>query len=365
MMGNEVAINPYDNSAPLAGADNGPVQPGTNLPVAPSQPQPTPSAPNIPNNPTNLADDIASAWLTHIAARQPDPQPNTTAGRTQLPQQRPNTAVGGALFDALTKGLGDAANAGQGGGGWLSGVERTLSNRDQRVKSEQDRADQKARQQQQDAITLADSHARLIQTNQAIQKQAEDLRHASLNDSQSYVNTFKDAGYSVQSGITQEQLSQRVAQDKDFWANHTGGKTAEVPVVGPDGQPKKDADGNIIYTPSYSIVDLRTAPPDGGNIKITPAMQTYYKTNLGIDYPVDTPLTSQQFASLNAKAHQVADGLRVIEKDNGEALDAKIRTQIQDDMSVSAVTAGLNKYPGRPLKGIAELRSNADAHVAD
>ena len=120
-----------DSSDPrFAGAQNGPVIPGTQMPVPPAQQQLAPAAPDIApsNNPGTLADKISKAFLEHLAANQPQPV------RPQQPQQ-PSTAqrIAGAANGVMTA-LGDASHANDvKGGGWLTGVTSTLAARNQRI----------------------------------------------------------------------------------------------------------------------------------------------------------------------------------------------------------------------------------------
>src|SRR5271155_2628627 len=71
------------NDSQFAGANNGPVQPGTQMPVAPLQQQAAPAAPDMPSpvSPGSLADKISAAFLQHLANRQPLPPANSEAGQ--------------------------------------------------------------------------------------------------------------------------------------------------------------------------------------------------------------------------------------------------------------------------------------------
>jgi hypothetical protein len=350
--------------------------------VAPPGQQAAPTAPDVQQN----APGIGALLTAQQPARPASPAPGSfgakiAAAMFNTPglswsQKLVAGAVHGIAGNApniqnavnnVSASIGDAAHATDNlkpGQGALSGVANVLAARNARQgAAKQQDFENNEKKRMNDAL-LAESHARLIQTNIGIQRQSEELRKASLGDSQTYVNAFKDAGYHVDDKISQAELNKRVAADPQFWETHTGGKTTEVPLLGSDGQPQKDPNGNIVYTPMYSVVDLKTKPVDGGNIIVTPEMSKYYKTNIGTDLPVGTQLTPEQFANQNAKAHQVADGFRTIEKDNGDTMDASLRDQLRTDLAVPSVTAGLNKYPGKPQKGIAEFRANADQHVA-
>jgi len=116
----------------FAGANNGPVIPGTNMPLPPNSAQntqaaqPAPVAPDLgaPNAPGSLADKISKAFLEHLAANQP-----------QRPQQQPQPSTGQKIVngaEGVMTALGDAAHSSDRPGGWLSGVTNVLNARNQR-----------------------------------------------------------------------------------------------------------------------------------------------------------------------------------------------------------------------------------------
>lgn len=130
------SINQSDPS--LQGASNGPVLPGTGMPLPPNQAQnlqaaqTPPAAPEIGSTiaPGSLADKISAAFLQHLAQRQPPPPPSTQ------PQQSRGQRVASGInnvVSGVSNALGDASHSGDKPGGWLTGVENVMAARSARI----------------------------------------------------------------------------------------------------------------------------------------------------------------------------------------------------------------------------------------
>jgi hypothetical protein len=290
----------------FAGASAGPEIPGTSMPPAPPQQNGAPAAPDVPTQPTNLADNIAAAWLTHIAARQPAPQPDTQAGQqaaAQLPKQRPSTAVGGALFDALTRGLGDAAHAGDpGASGWLSGIERTAAARTNRVDAEQQRAFENEQQKQKDAALIATSNAQMMHEQALTHQIGETAINDSITSGKNAVATITTAhvpGEITQDGITSDELHTLLAQGKINPTEETAYPTGRKQVgENPDGTPQ--------YRTTYTLVKLPS------QVKINDADAAFVSKYTSAKLPPGTQMSGAQFNAVyqQASTNQAAEAAR-------------------------------------------------------
>jgi hypothetical protein len=219
-------------------------------------------------------------------------------------------------------------------------------------------------EEKRDQAAIEEAHVHTIQGQQAIQKQSEDLRKESLSDGQSFVKTYEDNGYGIEKGLTLQELQKRDAADPNYAKTHQAVKTQETPMLDSNGQVKKDANGNNIYTPLYSVVDLGKAPQgSNGEVKTTAAMSKYFKDYAGEDIPEGTPLPVGQVAMLTARGQKVADAQRLIEKTNGEKMDADLKNQIRADLQNPAVVAGLSSVPGRPILGVVNMQKAVKAQT--
>jgi|SRR5208282_4396149 len=350
-----------------SGANNGPVTPGTNLPLPPNVAQNTQAAqgpvapPDIaPSNaPGSLADKISKAFLEHISSRQPLPPANSEAG-----QRAASTAqrIAGAADNVMSS-LGDAAHAGDRPGGWLSGVSNVINARNQRIAGEKQQQFENSEQKRKDDALIAKNQVETVQLVRNIYNQDKQLRDGSYAQGKAFVDSLR-GDHAVTDNVSQDELTNMVQKNPGYLQSHYVRPVGEEPVLDGSGNQKTDANGNPVFSPTYSLVD-RNPSHGGPNVhKVTPEEAAYFKTNLGTEYPVDTPLTIDQYAALSGQAHKVADTTRMINADRETALTDAQRSQLRTDLADENVQHYVAMVPGSALGGLYAASKNADDHIA-
>jgi hypothetical protein len=350
----------------FAGANSSPVIAGTNLPLPPNMAQntqaaqPAPVAPDIAptNAPGSLADKISKAFLEHLAANQPQPV------RPQQPPQRSVAQNVAGAAQGVMDSLSDASHATDvKGGGWLSGVTSTLAARQSRISGEQQRAFENSEEKRKNDALIAKNQAETVQLVRNIYRQDAELRGQSYAQSKAFVDSLR-SDHSVQDNISQDELSALMQKNPGYLQSHYVRPVGEEPVLDGDGKQKVDASGNPVFSPVYSLVD-RNLSHAGPNVhKVTPEESAYFKTHLGTEYPVDTPLTIDQYVALSGQAHKVADTTRMINADRETALTDAQRSQLRSDLADDQVQHYIAMVPGSALGGLYAASKNAEDHIA-
>jgi hypothetical protein len=364
-------ISPLANPE-YAGTNNPPNIPATQVPMAPPNQQAPPAAPDIPNQPPSLADAISSAFLSHIASRQPPPPVGSQAAQQQAAAQtaqpsRPapgsfGSKLVGAIGAGLT-GLGDAANAGApGASGWLSGVERTLSTRDARLSAEQQRKFEQEQQKQKDDALIARNQAETLQIQRNMYKQDAELRAGNITSGKSFIDSIRDK-HEVQDNISQSDLTARVQKDPNFLQTHYARQTGEEPVFDGDGKPKVDANGNPVVTPVYSVASRATLTGESDTHEITADESSYLKSTIGASIPEGTKLTLDQYAALSGRAQAFQNTVNVLNKGRDEQLSADQKRQLNTELQDPNIQHYTAMVPGKPLAGLYQASQNANQHL--
>ncbi len=360
-----------DRGIDYSGANTAPNIPGQ-VPLAPGGGQPIApdlGTPNVTPNPApgSFGDRLSQALKAATSVPGAPQAIQKPGGFARL--------FLGASIDALNKtpqhGIGivggDAGSNLSPGQGALAGISRA-SKEVQAAKQQKAQAALENRklsdEEQRDQAAIQESHVHTIAQQKAIQRQDEDLRKESLSDGQSFVKTYEDNGYGIEKGLSLAELQKREAGDPNYAKTHQAVKTQETPMLDANGQVKKDANGNNIYTPLYSVVDLGTKPiGSDGTIKTTASMSKYFKDYTGDDVPEGTMLPVGQVAMLTSKGQKTADAMRQIEKANGEKLNADLQDQIRVDIHNPAVIAGLSAIPGRQILGVSNMQKTVQAQT--
>jgi hypothetical protein len=350
----------------FAGANNGPVTPGTNLPLPPNAAQNAQSTqgpvapPDIApsNSPGSLADKISAAFLTHLAARQPAPPPNSEAGRAVSAAQR----VAGAANGVMTS-LSDASHATDvKGGGWLSGVTSTLAARQQRIAQTNQQQFENAEAKRKNDALIARNQVETLQIARNIQHADEEDQLASAARGKSYVDAMR-ANHGVEDNITQTDLNSRVQKNQKYLETHYARITGYEPILDGEGNQKIDASGRPVVSPLWSLVDRQPLHPDEQH-QVTQADHDEWLRNTGVEYPVGTKLSVDQFTALSGRSHALADTENLVNKDREISLSDEQRKQLRADLSDGNVQHYIAMVPGSALGGLYAASKNADAHIA-
>ena len=225
--------NLYDSGAPR-------------VPASPVQPAPA-IAPAIGENPGSLADKISKAFLEHLAQNQPQPvkpQPAQGSFASKL------IAAGQGVMGSL----GDAAHASDRPGGWLSGIENTLSARNQRLSAEGQRQFENQQQKMKDDALIARNQVETVGLVRNIYRQDKELRDSSYSQGKTFVDSLRD-NHEVTDNITQDQLTDMVKKDPKYLQSHYVRPVGEEPVLDGNGVQKIGRDGSPVFSPTYSLVN--------------------------------------------------------------------------------------------------------------
>jgi hypothetical protein len=355
------AINPTDSAAQAADASR-PQIPGTNMPLPPNAAQnsaalnPAGAPPNIGSTIAegSLADKISKAFLEHLSKNQPTPV------QSKKPSVGQNIM---GVANGIAAGLADASHANEvKGGGWLSGVTSTLAARENRIAGTRQREFENQQQKQRDDALVARNQAETVQLVRNIHKQDTDTRAASYAQGKSFVDSLRN-DHQVTDNVTHDELTSMIQKNPGYLQSHYVRPVGEEPVLDGSGNPKVDPNGNPVMSPLYSLIDR--APISGGTNahKVSPEEAAYFKTNLGKDYPVGTPLTIDQYTALSGQAHKTADTTQMINKDREDAFSTAQRDQLRTDLSDDQIQHYVATIPGSALGGLYKASKDAAADI--
>jgi hypothetical protein len=353
------------NDPRFQGANATPVQPGTNMPLAPPQQQVAPAAPEIGSTiaPGSLADKISAAFLQHLAQRQPPPPPSTQAAQSR--GARVAQGVGGALTsvsNAIGNVASDASHSGDKPGGFLTGVENVMAARSARIAGTKQRDFENKQEAAKNDALIARNQAETIQLVRNIHRQDQEARTASYAQGKTFVDSLR-ADHNVTDNVNHDQLYDMIQKNPGYLQSHYVRPVGEEPVLDGSGNPKVDPNGDAVMSPMYSLVDRATISGGSNAHKVTPEEADYFKKNLGKDYPIDTPLTIDQYTALAGQAHKAADTTAMINKDRADALTSAQRDQLRTDLNDDQIQHYVAMVPGSALGGLYAASKNADDHI--
>jgi hypothetical protein len=372
-------FTPDPNAAGLPGQN----LPTATLPIAPALPQDQDTS--APPAPGTFAGKLASA-VNSLTLASPNPaapgawaralvgaqihalnpnsvvpaQPGAQPQQTAQPQAQPSRAaqiaggVGKVVQGGLTA-LGDAASATEKvppGGGYLTGIARTLNARNERMTAEES-----------NKLLRAESAARTIQIQRNIYRQDRDDRLASYQQTAKMIDAMRSS-HDVQDNISQSQLNQMFKTNPKYFDTHGGGATGEEPVFDSNGKQMVDSKGTPVFSPIYCLVEIRPLDGGDGKLEVTQAESDYFKRNIGVNLPPGTMLNPDQFIYVSKKAHGVQDVTDQIQKANDGQLSAENLRQLSVELQDPSVQRYSMMVPGQPLAGLYQANQNASDHIA-
>jgi len=341
-----------------SGANAAPVIP-QQIPMAPNpqagpvgQPTPAQPAPAAPD--VHPVDRLADLFVSHLISRMPPPPPPQNPGGFA-------SKLAGALGNAGVA-LGDAAHASDRPGGWLSGIENTLSARHARLAGEQQTQFEQQERKRNDDVNIAQANANLAAHARNMQMQDEQIRHAGAADGAAFINTLRD-NFKVTDDLSQSQLNEMVKKDPTYLQTHTARITGYEPVYGADGKPQLDANGLPVESPKWSIVNL--APGDiSKQYTVTPEISKKWKSAGVGDIPAGTKIPASVANTYDMKALRFSTTLGLLNRDRVDALPAEVKDQIAATLQDPEVQHAIASKPGSSLDGLYTAKKNLDGHVA-
>jgi hypothetical protein len=337
-----------------AGANRGPVIPGTNMPLPPAQnPAPVPAPPDIaPSAPGSLADKISAAFLTHLAQNQPAPVQST--GQKIL-----------AGAQGVLSGLGDAAHASDTRGGWLTGVTNTLNARNQRVAAQNQQQFANQEEKRKNDALIARNQAETVAVQRNTYRQDVDDRNKNYSKGAAHVTELNKSGYPTEhENLSQSAISDLIQKNPNYLQTHYVFATGEEPVFDGDSKPQLDANKNPVMSPLYAVVS-RT-PQSGqrqGQIEVSPEFSSDLKKFTGQDVPAGTKINVDQFKAWSNDIVGMQDTVNHMNKGRSESLTQDLQRQLQTDLQNENVQHALASVPNNPLKGLQQGLQIAGQHI--
>ena len=331
--------------------DSGPaVVPAPQVPMAPN---PAPgAAPNI--QPEHPVDKLANAFIQNLISRMPPP-----------PQQNPTQK--GSFADKLSAAVnnvgasfGDAAAATQNlpqGVGGNGGVSRTLAARNERLTNKADKnfehqqtLERAAREKRNDEILTAKNNLEMSVAQQRLENEKQEAQDRVYNSNKAAVSARETDGFDVERGVSENDLTQRMADFKGADGQHFGDVYEAIPTGG------IDVNGQKVKT--YDIVTRQSRP-----IKPTDEERNFIKANGGPDLPEGTEIPNAKLTALRLQAQRTALATHQIEEATQRSLDDSQKKVLSKDLQTGAVQHALSLHPEDRIAGIQEGLQQADAHV--
>jgi len=336
--------NTLDEQNPqYAGAQNGPVIPGTAMPAPPVQPLAAPPAPDI--QPQHPVDRLADAFLSHLIARD----------RASMPQPpRPAGSFADKLAGAIRgvgADLGDAAHATDNlrpGEGWLSGIENTMAAKNARIATQNQQANENARadarlkmEQQRTAAEISQAQVNEIHLRRMIRNEDQEFQQKSLDSATAQAQPYEDMGAEqLGSHLSQQQLHDMMSKNQIDPTKGLFFIDGYVPALDKNGKQIIDDDGQPKYAPTWKLlsnVPQVTLSPDRAAY-----LNKYAPTN--VPWKEGQTLSGSQYYSLTKRAAVaegtdlkmqeakaiIAEHLSAAERDQMEARDKKLTLAEKD-----------------------------------
>jgi hypothetical protein len=341
-----------------------------NNPELQDQQQPAPNtsagaavAPILQGAP-DLATAVAQAFLKHtatIAQNSPVAQKAKAAEaqKTAPAQDRPTPNPGSfgdklsGAFDNFSDTLSDAAHASDTKGGWLSGLANTANARRQRLE-----------QKKKDDVLLAKSQAENIAMHRNFYQQDLEHRQQFHEGNQKFFQAYKESN-DQEDGVSQEELADRMKNDKTFAQKYLARATGEVPVTDASGNEVLEKDsGRPVMKPVFTVMSI--ASKDGSTVTgtVDQTAAADYKKYLGMNYPVGTKLTMMQDNALNQKLVATRSAVSILNNTNGKEMSQDTIDTLRPLLSDPTVTSAISEVPGSAYAGIVAHMKNADDHLS-
>lgn len=308
---------------------------------------------------------VARNWYLDLLNKQPQPTRDQQAAAAKAKEsstpvvERNQPAPGsfgdklGAAVSGLEADLGDAAHATDiKGGGWLSGVVGTLNARSMRLA-----------QEKKDAALLAKTQADTILLHKNAYKQDLEIQDALHSHNQGFVDTMK-LNHNMETDVSFDQLHKRMQTEKDFAQKYSVRETGNEPVLNPDGSQKKDADGNPVTSPTYTVVERRTKDGSDDNQTLGAEDAAALKKYHIADLPANTKLSGVQYDALNVRLGLVRQGVQILNLANGKEFNDDQVKMMAPYLTDETVLAAISHVPGSPYGGMKQFLDNADQHIA-
>lgn len=209
---------------------------------------------------------------------------------------------------------------------------------------------------------IARNQAETVQLVRNIHRQDQEARTASYAQGKTFVDSLR-ADHNVTDNVNHDQLYDMIQKNPGYLQSHYVRPVGEEPVLDGSGNPKVDRNGDAVMSPMYALVDRATISGGSNAHKVTPEEADYFKKNLGKDYPIDTPLTIDQYTALAGQAHKAADTTAMINKDRADALTSAQRDQLRTDLNDDQIQHYVAMVPGSALGGLYAASKNADDHI--
>jgi len=329
----------------FAGSQNGPEIPGTSMPIAPTTEQPAPAAPQLQND-AGTVDAIASSYFSHLLQNQPARPQNPSAGPGGF------AAKLSAALGNVNASLGDASHATDNlrpGEGGASGVANTLAARNERLSKQKQQNFENNLASKRDARDSALNSMQMALHAKQLEAYDEAARQKVYSSNASTVKSREDQGFSVERGVTENSLQERMKKDLPDGKHFT-----DVFDILPEGE--AEVNGQKVKT--YSLVEKSSKP-----VKPSDDELNFIKANGGPDLPTGTALPENTLIGLRLNAQRVATATHAIEAANAQALDDKQKTMLKNDLASSAVQHALAQNPADPISAIQQAGQVAQDHV--
>jgi hypothetical protein len=317
-------------------------QPGVPSGVAALAPavQPTSAAPArtaapqqaAPENNGSLASKLAASWLTHLQN-----------------------------FDkSMTNAASDASHASDKPGGWLTGVTNTLNARSQRLAAQ----DKAAEETKRNDILNAKTAAETVALHRNIYAQDTATRQSAYKGNQAFSDTFKE-NHDIDPGVNHTELMKRFKADPNFADKYYVRATADEPMLDSTGLPREDKNGNPITSPTYDIITRATKNGEKDDKTAAADWSGDLKKYTGQDIPVNTKLTTGQYAAMDGQLNLTRNAVNIIQSTNEKELSDEQLKVLRPYLTDATIQAAISHIPGSAYAGLLEYEKNADLHVAD
>jgi hypothetical protein len=311
--------------------------------IAPPAPAPAPASPAAP---PSAVDAIATMYFKHLLDRQPPPTPPAPGGFADK--------LRGAL-SGFQSSLGDAAAATTAlpsGVGGLGGVERTLAARTNRLSEEKQRATENARAadeaRQKSAMNAIQMSVHQVQ----LSKLDKELQDDTFNSNKVASKAREESGLTVNHGITEEQIKNKMANFKD--PNGVNRHYTDAYDLLPVGRTDINGRSQVLYDEIQKTPDM---------VKPTEDERNYIAKNGGPTLSEDQLIRNDDLTSLRLQAQRTSFARQAIEDATGKELDAKKAQQLNADLHTPIVQSALSSDPEDKITGLMTAKQSADAHV--